>query len=83
MKGDGRNTSFITSSQAEGGTVDIQVSRQADEKGISGSGTLFVVIFTGDRAGASSRIDFRNVRLLNPSRGPIPADIFPALVNVR
>ena len=83
LKGDGRNTSFISSSQPGGASVDIQVSRQADEKGISGSGTLFVVTFTGDRAGASSRIDFRNVRLLNPSRGPIPADIFPGLVNVR
>ena len=83
LKGDGKTTSFISSTQPGGGTVDIQVSRPADEKGISGSGTLFVVIFTGERSGASSRIDFRNVRLLNPSRGPIPADIFPGLVNVR
>lgn len=83
LRGDGKNTSFISSSQPGGNVVDVQISRVTDEKGISGSGTLFVVTFTGERAGASSRIDFRNVRLLNPSRGIVPADIFPALVNVK
>ncbi|TAJ99798.1 MAG: hypothetical protein EPO39_16420 [Candidatus Manganitrophaceae bacterium] len=83
MKGDGKNVSLVSSTPQNGGTVDIQINRNADEKGISGSGTLFTLVFEGQRAGASSRIDFRNVRLLNPSRGPINADIFPGLVNVR
>jgi len=83
MKGGGKNTSLVSSSPPGGGTVDIQISRNADETGVSGSGTLFTLVFEGQRTGASSRIDFRNVRLLNPSRGPINADIFPGLVNVR
>ena len=83
LKGDGKNTSFISSSQPGGNSVDVQISRVAEEKGVSGSGTLFVVVFTGERAGATSRVDFRNVRLLNPARGPINADIFPGLVNVK
>lgn len=83
LKRDGKNISLVSSTQPGGATVDVQVTREADETGISGSGTLFTLTFSGDRAGASSRIDFRNVRLLNPSRGPINVDIFPGLVNVR
>ena len=83
MKKDGKNVSLVSSSPPNGGTVDVQISRVTDEKGISGSGTLFTLTFEGQRAGASSRVDFRNVRLLNPSRGPINADIFPGLINVR
>lgn len=83
MKGDGKNVSLVSATPPNGGTVDVQINRVTDEKGISGSGTLFTLVFEGRRAGASSRVDFRNVRLLNPSRGPINADIFPGLINVR
>lgn len=83
MKKDGKNVSLVSSTPPSGGTVDVQINRVTDEKGISGSGTLFTLVFEGQRAGASSRVDFRNVRLLNPSRGPINADIFPGLINVR
>lgn len=83
MKKDGKNIALVSSTPPNGGTVDIQINRNDDQKGISGSGTLFTVIFEGSRAGASSRVDFRNVRILNPSRGPINVDIFPGLINVR
>lgn len=83
MKKDGKNVSLVSSTPPNGGAVDVQINRVTDEKGISGSGTLFTLVFEGQRAGASSRVDFRNVRLLNPSRGPINADIFPGLINVR
>lgn len=83
MKRDGKSISLVSSTPPNGGTVDVQINRNDDQKGIGGSGTLFTLIFEGRRAGASSRIDFRNARLLNPSRGPINADIFPGLINVR
>jgi general secretion pathway protein D len=83
MKKDGKNISLVSSTPPNGGSVDVQISRTDDQKGMAGSGTLFTLVFEGERAGASSRIDFRNVRLLNPSRGPINADIFPGLINVR
>lgn len=83
MKKDGKNVSLVSSTPPSGGTVDVQINRVTDEKGISGSGILFTLVFEGQRAGASSRVDFRNVRLLNPSRGPMNADFFPGLINVR
>lgn len=82
LKGDGKVTSFVSSSQPGGSVVDVQMSRTSDEKGVSGSGTLFTVVFSGARAGVS-RVDFRNVRLLDPSRGPVTADILPGLVNIK
>jgi general secretion pathway protein D len=82
LSGDGLETEFTSSSAPGSNVLDVHLSRIQDEEGASGGGTLFAVIFKGERTGAS-RVDMRNLRLTDLSGKPIRADAAHTVVTVK
>ncbi|HEY6011074.1 MAG TPA: secretin N-terminal domain-containing protein [Nitrospirota bacterium] len=82
LKIDNQQTSFLFSNNAKGGTVDLYMTRIGNVGGVDGAGSLCTVVFQG-KAGGTSDLIMKNVKLTNFNREPVKADIKGAKVVVR
>ncbi|HYA88996.1 MAG TPA: secretin N-terminal domain-containing protein [Nitrospirota bacterium] len=82
LKSDGQPTSFLFSNNTKNGTVDIYMTRIGNVGGANGSGNLCTVTFQG-KAGGSSELGLRSVKLTNFKKEPIKADLKSAKVVVK
>ena len=80
LKMDGAPTRFVSSNPA--GTIDLQVERTGDTRGMTGSGMLFTVTFGGVGAGAG-KIEIRSASMIDVARRPVHAGLAPATITVK
>jgi hypothetical protein len=77
----GVQTSFVTSADGTG-RVKIHLKRMGDTHGISGSGDLVTLTFSGKGVGTSP-ILLENAQLLTPTRGFLPAQSIQGRIRVQ
>jgi general secretion pathway protein D len=82
MGRDGRTTSFVTSVDPSTGQVKVYMKRLSDLQGVTGSGTLLSLVFSGKGAGAST-IALKEGHLLNSLREAVSAGMVQGQVTVQ
>jgi general secretion pathway protein D len=82
LKKDGQQTSFLFSNNVKAGTVDIYMTRIGDIGGVEGAGGLCLVTFQG-KAGGTSTIIVKSMKLTNFNREQVGADAKGATVTVK
>lgn len=74
LKGDGKQTSFVTSVNAVTGMMEIHIQRVADQEGRTGGGTLATLTFLAKKKGDPGLV-LRDAKLLNPGKSDVPAKL--------
>ncbi len=82
LKKDGQQTSFLFSNNVRAGTVDIYLTRIGDVGGVEGAGGLSTVAFQG-KAGGTSAINVKSIKLTNFNREQISAETKGATITVK
>ncbi|MCI0528485.1 MAG: cohesin domain-containing protein, partial [Nitrospira sp.] len=82
MGKDGRTTSFVSSTDPSTGQVKVYIKRLSDLQGVTGSGTLLSLVFSGKETGAST-IALKEGHLLNPGRETLSVDMVQGQVTVQ
>jgi general secretion pathway protein D len=82
MGKDGRTTSFVSSADPSTGQVKVYIKRLSDLQGVTGSGTLLFLVFSGKGTGAST-IALEEGHLLNSLREAVSADMVQGQVTVQ
>ena len=80
LKMDGTPTRFVSSNPA--GTIDLQVERTGDTRGMTGSGILATVTFGGAGTG-TGKIQIRSAAMIDVARRPVHAGLAPATITVK
>lgn len=75
------STNFVASSRPGSGIIDVQIDHK-DPEGIQGSGTLFSLIFKGERFG-SGQVFMREAHLVGKGTEPIPVKPGFGVITVR
>ncbi len=81
LRGDGANTSFVPTIDANIGRIDLAVARPGDTAGASGSGVLASIVFEAIGVG-TSQIALSGIGV-GPTGQPIPLQFVPSTVTVR
>ncbi len=82
MGKDGRTTSFVSSVDPSTGQVKVYIKRLSDLQGVTGSGTLLSLVFSGKGTGAST-IALKEGHLLNSLREAVSVDMVQGQVTVQ
>ncbi len=82
MGKDGRTTSFVSSVDPSTGQVKVYIKRLSDLQGVTGSGTLLSLVFSGKGTGAST-IALKEGHLLNSVREAVSVDMVQGQVTVQ
>jgi hypothetical protein len=82
MGKDGRETSFVSSTDPSTGQVEVYIKRLSDLQGVTGSGTLLSLVFSGKGTGAST-IALKRGHLLNPVQEALSVDVVQGQVTVK
>ncbi len=82
LKKDNQQTSFLFSNNAQGGTVDLYMTRIGDVGGVDGSGNLCTVVFQGKAAGTTEML-VKSVKFSNAGREPIKTESKGARMSVK
>ncbi len=82
MGKDGRTTSFVSSTDPSTGQVKVYIKRLSDLQGVTGSGTLLSLVFSGKETGAAT-IALEEGRLLSPGRETLSVDVVQGQVTVQ
>ncbi len=79
---DGVKTRFVATTPPGGNTVDVQLNRVGDERGMTGAGTLFNLTLKAIHPGVA-KLQIRSASLTDIEQEPIAADIAPAIIMVK